>query len=275
MSEVALAETQTDLEPQEATPAASQTERGTEAPPEPQATQEPPESQSDDYEDTDLTELLSTERSSLSEAERQAIRREERANARQATAPPPPDPAANYGAAMRAAREALVADGYSEADATVRLQAIETYHSQAAEGWRRQGSQDAVAGVYANLPEDQRDHFTEVARNKPADEYFREFIEHAWRNAEGLKELTLDDAINLSPKLKADVASLRVAEYKRGRTKGQSDPAGHGASNENAHSTASRPPKTKAEARTLHARGELSNAQMRQINADPSIPGGY
>ena len=33
--------------------------------------------------------------------------------------------------------------------------------------------------------------------------------------------------------------------------------------------------RTKAEAATLHVQGKITNAQMRQINADPSIPEGY
>ena len=132
--------------------------------------------------------------------------------------------------------------------------------------------EDAVQEL---IPAAVRAQFNEAADGKPAMDFQRTFAEFMAEHdpaikAKALKGLKLEDLEKSSASLKAQIAKARSDSYDKGREKGRTDPAGESHGNERSASSGSY--RTKTEARSLHVQNKLSNADMRRINADPSIP---
>lgn len=132
--------------------------------------------------------------------------------------------------------------------------------------------EDAVQEL---LPPAARDEFNRVANGKTAADFQRTFAEFMAEHdpaikAKVFKGVKLEDLEKATPALKAALSARDAAQFDKGRAKGRTDPAGEAHGEERGTNRSGY--RTKTEARNLHARNQISNAQMRAINADPTIP---
>lgn len=153
------------------------------------------------------------------------------------------------------------------------LQKFSAYQREIVDLARAEAQGTLQDEIYAVVPRDQQAEYTKAVNDKPLVDHLRTYVEMTALNTKAVKGLTLERAMELSPKLKSEVAAREAVAFTNGRKKGQGDPSGEPKGTNNGTAVA-RGYTTKQEARALHARGELSNAEMREINRS-ALPEGY
>jgi hypothetical protein len=152
------------------------------------------------------------------------------------------------------------------------LRPLLTHNARALDLARTEAVDRLQDEIYGALPPALQADYTASVTDKPLEEHLRAYVELTALNTKAVKGLTLDDAIKLSPKLKAELAEREALAFNKGRTKGQEDPAGEPRARSTGGSGGGY--STKAEARAAHAAGTITNADMRRINAS-DLPEGY
>lgn len=119
--------------------------------------------------------------------------------------------------------------------------------------------------VQKNISEERYADFAKEATGKQPDEYFEIFGEYRAPDTKWAKNLGLDDAKKLSPRLKADIAN-EIAEGVRKRiAKGVK--AGDPGSGGTTSTSSGAQPSSMDEARSWHVSGRMTNAQFRAYQA--------
>lgn len=132
--------------------------------------------------------------------------------------------------ALQDARAAATKLNIAEDQLTEILKPIEAYNLHSLQANEQIVLDQLVDQFYAKLPDSLHDTFSKAVDGKPLADWLEAYLETAALDTAAVKDfhrnLTLEQAQELSPKLKAEVATLKANEFESGRKKGRKDPGG-------------------------------------------------
>ena len=242
MSEAAIAEPQVNPEAQDAPIEPPQAEEGTGA----QAESQPEETKADELEaDPEVAERIQNAIKAGVDAERDKLREEitqdvltkTTSQLRQDEAHAAVENATQlYGRTAADIRTRLEAseieDAYGNklklnpAQVTEALKGLDAYNGRVLQAARQEALLYVEDSVFRVLPDAAHADFAKDAHGKPLEDYLHAVIQHGASDSKRAKGLTLERALELSPKFKADIEALKTTEFAAGRKKGRTDPVG-------------------------------------------------